>query len=152
MKHDEKNNGQYTSVTPGITRRASAMRKQVAAGDLAMTTSKADENGGAYFRPAATPGLPRVNTWRGRMSSTSDLRGIPARLEEETFELREAVLLCIAKSIGLAHPENHDPLVNSQAPSVSAASTPNSPMFPPGGRSSSRSPFGNVLDMVNATS
>ena len=153
-KHDEKDYGPYPFATPGLARRASTMRKQVAAGDLAMTTSsKPDENGGAYFRPAVTPGLPRVDTWRGRMSSTSDLRGLPASAEEETFELREAVLICIAKSIGLAHPSENllDPLVQSGAPSVSAASTPTSPMFPPGGRSSSRSPFGNVLDMVHAS-
>ncbi|RSH91000.1 phosphatidylcholine and lysophosphatidylcholine phospholipase [Saitozyma podzolica] len=145
-----------------FVRRASAMRKQVAAGDLAMTrTEGPDENGGAYYRPAAqTPGLPRMDTWRGRSSgSTHDLRtheGVPleqSKYLEDEYELREAVLLCIAKSIGLAQPTetNIDSLGrNSLAPSVSAVSTPNSPMFPANGRPA-RSPFGNVLDMMNAS-
>ncbi len=145
-------------------RRASSLRKQVAAGDLAMTSSALpNENGGAYYRPATlTPGLPRTETWRGRLSgSTIDLRpqnGMPLDSppdgKEDTFELREAVLMCIAKSIGLAQPSegNLDSLGRaSKAASVSAVSTPNSPMFPPGVRSSSRSPFGNVLDMMNAS-
>lgn len=147
-----------------LVRRASAMRKQVAAGDLAMSHAAVpDENGGAYFRPAAqTPGLSRMDTWRGRLStSTIDLRnhnGVPIESspdqKEETFELREAVLLSIAKSIGLAEPTEGtmDSIGHaSLAPSVSAVSTPNSPMFPPGGRNSSKSPFGNVLDMMNAS-
>lgn len=147
-----------------VFRRASSVRKQVAAGDLAMSNSAStDENGGAYYRPSQTPGLSRMDTWRGRFSgSTIDLQdqgGMPIATSpnelDNTFELREAVLLSIAKSIGLAQPVdgNIDPLGRaSVAPSVSAASTPNSPMFVPGGRTASRSPFGNILDMMNASS
>ena len=150
--------------TSNVVRRTSAMRKQVAAGDLAMTSSTiSDENGGMYYRPAAqTPGISRMDTWRGRLSgSTIDLRehgGVPMQTspdeQEESFELREAILMSIAKSIGLAQPtEANVGSIGraSMAPSVSAASTPNSPMFPPGGRNTSRSPFGNVLDMMNAS-
>jgi lysophospholipid hydrolase len=142
-------------------RRASAIRKQVAAGDLALNNSSGyDDNGGAYYRQSArTPGIPRMDTWRGNISgSTGDLpthrHGIPVgetsqKTAETTHsELRDAVLQCIARSIGLSQPvpeSNQD----SHAPSVSAFSTPNSPMFPPN-RPSSRSPFGNVLDMMNA--
>jgi lysophospholipid hydrolase len=81
------------------------------------------------------------------------LEQTPDALEDE-FELREAVLMCIAKSIGLAQPteSNVDSFGRPSATaSVSALSTPNSPMFPPNGRSA-RSPFGNVLDMMNASS
>lgn len=146
-----------------FVRRTSAMRKQVAAGDLAMSSlSGAEENGGAYYRPSAvTPGLPRMDTWRGQVGNTTaidlgdhghsygDQSGT-----DDSFELRDAILISIAKSIGLAQPteNNLDPLGRSSlAPSVSAISTPNSPMFPPNSRTS-KSPFGNVLDMMNASS
>ena len=148
-------------------RRTSASRKQVAAGDLAMTSNAnadANANGGAYFRPAAqTPGLSRTDTWRGRLSgSYANLRehsGVSVEStgqfrQEETFELHEAVFACIAKSIGLAQPSDgieERVARSSMAPSVSAASTPNSPLFPSGGRGLSRSPFGNVLDMLNTS-
>lgn len=151
--------------TNAFVRRTSAMRKQVGAGDLAMTRNTGpDETGGAWYRPTAqTPGLPRMDTWRGRVfGSTVDLsqlhHGQPLReadenaLEDE-WELREAVLACIAKSIGLVSPAENgtEPITRSSvAPSVSALSTPNSPLFLPNGRGNARSPFGNVLDMMNA--
>ncbi len=141
-------------------RRTSALRKQVAAGDLAITSSTPDASG-AYYRPTAqTPGLPRLDTWRGRVSRSPTYMGQPGGVqvradspeEEETFEIRTAVLACIAKSIGLAHQPEQDLGRQSGAPSTSALSTPNSPLFPPNGRSSSRTPFGNVLDLMNASS
>ena len=163
--------------TSTFVRRHSAMRKMVAAGDLAMTRST--QEGGAYFRPTAqTPGLPRMDTWQGRVSgSTVDLNGykddklrIASELEDES-ELREAVMVCIARSVGLLQPNVDDgAALRSFAPSMSASaiSTPNSPMFPPhgygshmstsgaghsiGGGSARRAPFGNVLDMMNAAS
>nr|XP_019012887.1 lysophospholipase NTE1 [Kwoniella pini CBS 10737]OCF51668.1 lysophospholipase NTE1 [Kwoniella pini CBS 10737] len=149
-----------------FVRRASAFRKQVAAGDLAMAQRNVpDEKGGAYYRPSVqTPGLPRMDTWLGRFSqSSTDLahhngvsvspsteHGTP---QEESFDLKEAVLMSIARSIGLAQPteSNIDSIGrNSMAPSVSALSTPNSPMFPPNGKPG-KSPFGNVLDMMAAS-
>ncbi|WWD18608.1 lysophospholipase NTE1 [Kwoniella shandongensis] len=152
--------------TSPFMRRTSAMRKQVAAGDLAMATRNVpDDTGGAYYRPSAqTPGLPRMETWRGRFSgSTTDLahqNGLsvsPSETEgspEETgFDLKEAVLMSIARSIGLAQPsEGNIDLIGrgSIPPSVSALSTPNSPMFPPNGKGS-KAPYGNVLDMMNAS-
>lgn len=158
------NSGIEQRQSTSFNRRASAIRKQVGAGDLAMTSvSGPSENGGAYYRPTVnTPSLPRMDTWRGRLSnSTTDVRqhhGVPVDSspdeEEEAFELREAVLTCIAKSIGLAQPNesNLDGLGQSSvAPLVSAASTPNSPMFPPNGKGSTKSPFGNLLDMMNAS-
>lgn len=144
-----------------FVRRTSAMRKQVAAGDLAMSTLAAtDENGGAYYRPSAvTPGLARMDTWRGSLHTSSinvDGHGAsydPPSDNDDSFELRDAVLISIARSIGLAQSTeaNLDSLGRSSvAPSVSAMSTPNSPMFPPNNRAS-KSPFGNVLDMMNAS-
>jgi lysophospholipid hydrolase len=147
-------------------RRTSAMRKQVAAGDLAMSsTSGSSKNDGAYYRPSArTPGLPRMDTWRGQNNNSwNDFTAHPGGVHveeptsdgaEEEFELRDAVLECIARSIGLSQPTPDSQTENtSHAPSVSAFSTPNSPMFPTNtGRPSSRSHFGNVLDMMNASS
>jgi len=118
------------------------------------------DNGGVYYRPSArTPGLPRMDTWRGALPTAREdwqNDGIPASPDEpdvDDFELRDAVLDAIAKSIGLAQVDHGlDSLGRSSiAPSVSAISTPNSPMFPPNTRAS-RSPFGNVLDMMNASS
>lgn len=154
---------------PQYIRRASAMRKQVGAGDLAMSNVTIPDGDGAYYRPSArTPGLPRMDTWRGGArfpGSTYDLNehdGVafvpsPTEMESESIELRDAVLICIAKSIGLAQPaegtifDSHGR--SSAAPSASGLSTPNSPMFPPmsNKRSSSITPFGNVLDMMNAS-
>ena len=148
---------------PDVVRRASAIRKQVAAGDLAVgNLNTADENGGAYYRPSAqTPGLSRIETWQGRFSGSatdlSQVNGIAVESplsEEDGFDLKQAIAICIAKSIGLAQAVERTPESNpnlSVTPSVSAFSTPNSPMFPPNGRSSSRSPYGNVLDMMNAS-
>ena len=149
-----------------IVRQTSAMRKQVGAGDLATSSiNLSDGIGGAYYYPTArTPSIPRMDTWRGHFSgseSSYDLRahhGIPMVnspdvVKGESIELHEAVLICIAKSIGLANPAETQPDSmgrTSKATSVSAVSTPNSPMFPPNTRSS-RSPFGNVLDMMNAS-
>jgi lysophospholipid hydrolase len=147
-----------------FVRRASAIRKQVAAGDLAMSSAGGrDDNGGAYYRPSArTPGIPRMDTWRGTLSSSvnemslHDHGGVHVEDPDvdddgvDTFELRDAVLQCIARSIGLSQPIPESNVDTSHAPSVSAFSTPNSPLFPPN-RPSSRSPFGNVLDMMNAS-
>jgi lysophospholipid hydrolase len=93
---------------------------------------------------------------------------VPLDLLEDEYELREAVLTCIAKSIGLVQPQSTEPTHahdhfggrSSFAPSVSNLSTPNSPMFPPhmAHRPKGASPsqggqghFGNVLDMMNAS-
>ncbi|KAK8858713.1 lysophospholipase NTE1 [Kwoniella newhampshirensis] len=153
--------------TSPFMRRTSAIRKQVAAGDLAMATRNVpDDTGGAYYRPGVqTPGLPRMDTWRGRFSgSSTDLahhNGLSVSPSEsgdsprdEGFDLKEAVLMSIAKSIGLAQPSegNIDSIGRASIPpSVSALSTPNSPMFPPSGKGS-RAPYSNVLDMMNAAS
>ncbi|WVW84836.1 lysophospholipase NTE1 [Kwoniella bestiolae CBS 10118] len=151
-----------------FVRRKSAFRKQVAAGDLAMGQRNVpDEKGGAYYRPTVhTPGLPRMDTWMGRFpGSSTDLAhhngvavtpssGDYGTPQDESFDLKEAVLMSIARSIGLAQPtENNIDSIgrNSFAPSVSALSTPNSPMFPPNGRPGVKSPFGNVLDMMAAS-
>ena len=143
-------------------RRHSALRKQVAAGDLAMTRAKEDEK--YYYRAGpTTPGLPRMDTWRGRSPVTSTLangqHGLPVSPEsdmedEEHFDLKAEVVICIAKSIGLSHTtQTPDTAVRGSVASPSVLSTPNSPMFPPNNhnRSASRAPFGNVLDMMNAS-
>ena len=147
-----------------FVRRTSGLRKQVAPGDLAMSRHQPDEYNGAYYRPAQrTPGLPRMDTWQGRFAgSSTDVRrhgGQPVEPSPELdldehfeTELREAVVLSMARSIGLAQPvEGLERTARSSvAPSVSAMSTPNSPMFLPQGRGA-KAPFGNVLDMMNAS-
>ena len=145
-------------------RQNSAIRKQVAAGDLAMSNMSQDGvNGGAFYRKSAqTPGLPRQDTWRGMIyGSKTDLpqsNGVAidstSEEAERDAEIREAILLSIAKSIGLIQPsQSHaDSFAHSSlAPSVSASSPPMSPMFPATGRRGVKSPFGNVLDMLNAS-
>lgn len=154
-----------------FVRQHSALRKQVAAGDLAMTRQRNDdENGGYYYRATAqTPGLPRMDTWVGR-SSTLHGEGEAVSpgsfTEEDAFDLKAEVVVCIAKSIGLSQqtPDGTlDPMMRGSVASASVFSSPNSPMFPPNGRAShgqthgsgsgqGRSPFGNVLDMMNASS
>ncbi|OXM79313.1 lysophospholipase NTE1 [Cryptococcus neoformans Bt63] len=165
----------FRHASPFI-RRTSAMRQQVAAGDLAMSVHNLpDESGQAYYRPTAiTPGLSKMDTWQRRYSSSWNLNDLPhadgqpvdpqgddKSLLNETFDLKEAVLNSIAKSIGLyQESESNSDMIarSSMAPSVSALSTPNSPMFPPNGgtplqgSTRSRPPhFGNVLDLINAS-
>lgn len=166
----------FRHASPFI-RRTSAMRQQVAAGDLAMSVHNLpDESGQAYYRPTAiTPGLSKMDTWQRRYSSSWNLNDSPhtdgqpvdpqrddESLLNESFDLKEAVLNSIAKSIGLyQEAESNSDMIarSSMAPSVSALSTPNSPMFPPNagtplqGSTRSRPPhFGNVLDLINASS
>ena len=151
-----------TRQSSTYVRRHSALRKQVAAGDLAMTRAKEDEK--YYYRAApTTPGLPRMDTWRGRAPLTSRLsqshNGLPVSPDsdledDEHFDLKSEVVVCIAKSIGLSHTtQTPDTGVRGSVASPSVLSTPNSPMFPANAhnRSTSRAPFGNVLDMMNAS-
>nr|ODN85379.1 lysophospholipase NTE1 [Cryptococcus depauperatus CBS 7841] len=169
--------GMVARHTPPFVRRTSAMRKQVAAGDLAMSMTSTDDNK-AYYRPTAqTPGMSRMDTWRARYPSPTQpmkiSQGFPVESAEDdesypgdTINLKEAVLMSIAKSIGLVQSGHHnvDSIgKSSMAPSVSAFSTPNSPMFPStsnqnstGGtgtpdRRSKLPPFGNVLDLINTS-
>jgi len=156
-----------------FVRQHSALRKQVAAGDLAMSRRKdEDENGGYYYRATAqTPALPRMDTWLGKFTNEKNGHGgqfvasTPSAQsdDENVFDLKAEVVVCIAKSIGLSQqtPDGSlDPnsLVRGSVASASVLSSPNSPMFPPhrggvGARSTnSKSPFGNVLDMMNASS
>jgi lysophospholipid hydrolase len=152
-----------------FVRQHSALRKQVAAGDLAMTRQRnQDENGGYYYRATAqTPGLPRMDTWLGRSSAIhgeGEAVSPGSFTEEDAFDLKAEVVVCIAKSIGLSQqtPDGTlDPMMRGSVASASVFSSPNSPMFPPNGRAShnqthgsgqGRSPFGNVLDMMNASS
>ncbi|KAL7422996.1 phosphatidylcholine and lysophosphatidylcholine phospholipase [Cryptotrichosporon argae] len=150
-----------------FTRRTSAGRKQVAAGDLAMT-SGGGQNSDAYFRPGPkTPGLPRMDTWRPKYPSSPEVQLNALHVEAtelpddsagdggDRFDLREAVVMSIAKSIGLAQPVEPAPADGwsrkSLAPS-NMSSAPGSPMFPPSSRAANgRSHFGNVLDMMNAS-
>lgn len=142
-----------------FVRRVSGLRKQVAAGDLAMTrTNTNQDNGGSYYRHAIqTPALPRMETWRGRSADVHAHGGIHLDEtpigEEDMYELKAEVVGCIARSIGLQSAETSwDTFGRGSVASASVLSTPNSPMFPPhlAGRSS-RQPFGNVLDMMNAS-
>ena len=154
--------GTAARQSSAFVRQHSALRKQVAAGDLAMTRQRNDdENGGYYYRATAqTPGLPRMDTWTGRFTH-GDGEPVSPEGEEDAFDLKAEVVVCIAKSIGLSQqsPDGTlDPMMRGSVASASVLSSPNSPMFPPNGRShlgqsgDRRSPFGNVLDMMNASS
>ncbi|BEJ14129.1 hypothetical protein CspHIS471_0313030 [Cutaneotrichosporon sp. HIS471] len=141
-----------------FTRQASAMRKEVTPGDLATTHGHDADVGDTYYRPLKTPGLPRMDTWRGR-TPVSSSSFIGSRLDsaiDDEGDLREALVNCIAKSIGLFQPANIQ-IDSSQgqspfAPSM-AMSAQGSPMFHPAQRamSNGRPAFGNVLDMMNAS-
>lgn len=148
--HDSRSHGPHAYDTP--RRQNSAYRKEVAAGDLAVTRIDADEN--TFYRPIKTPGLPRTDTWRGHVPSVSSNdyhSGVDAEEADEELqaELRNLLVESIAKSIGLLQPSDSHP--DSARRSVSASSTPGSPMFLPSGRPNGRGQFGNVLDMINAS-
>ncbi|KLT44470.1 patatin-domain-containing protein [Cutaneotrichosporon oleaginosum] len=141
-----------------FARQASAMRKEVTPGDLATTHGHDADVGDTYYRPLKTPGLPRMDTWRGRtpvMSTTFGGSRLESDIDDEG-DLRDALVSCIAKSIGLFQPANSQMETSqgqsSVAPSM-AMSTQGSPMFHPAQRitSNGRPPFGNVLDMMNAS-
>ncbi|KAL1413178.1 phosphatidylcholine and lysophosphatidylcholine phospholipase [Vanrija albida] len=135
-----------------LLRRNSAMRNEVAAGDLAMAGQK-DSDG--FFRPR----FPRIDTWRGRTptSSLNDRRRTSAYESEDDddyqFQLRDELVKCIAKSIGILQPPDQpgDSRGNRSIAASLSISTPNSPAMFPNGRPHGRSPFGNVLDMANAS-
>jgi lysophospholipid hydrolase len=131
-----------------LIRRTSAMRKQVAAGDLALDSAAV--SGDAYYRPpVTTPGIfSRTPTWRSRLSSTTDFQRVDSD-DEDDEELREALVSCIAKSIGLFQAPEQPA---DSRHSVSAThSTPNSPPMFPNGRGQ-RQNVGNVLDLMNTIS
>lgn len=136
-----------------LIHRNSQMRKEVAAGDLALTADETAPVNDTFYRSPNTPGLPRMDTWRGRLSSTDHL-GFDSDEEDET-ELRDALVECIAKSVGLLQDAHHVDAHGRRSVSASVSlSTPNSPMLFPNGRphtSNGRPPFGNVLDMMNAS-
>lgn len=151
-------------------------RKQVGAGDLLSMTSNDASNSPPVYRPgprsARTPGLKRQDTWLERPSfgqsmstlglkrsadSSMKLGDLGKRQQEalgEDFDLRDAVMISIAESIGLIQSATPE----STAPSGSESqgwSTPTSPNLPGFGarsqsRNPSRSPFGNLsmLDML----
>lgn len=156
---DDTGNEDAVSTSPTnrhpatLIRRASAMRKHVAAGDLALTP--AVPSGDTYYRAPVTPGLPRIPTWRGRMSSTAE-SSLFSRIDsddedEDEFPLHDALVNCIAKSIGLL--QAPEATGGSSRLSVAAStnhSNPNSPSLFPYGRPG-RQTMGNVLDLMNAT-
>lgn len=141
-----------------LARKVSAMRKEVTAGDLATTHGHDAEVGDTYYRPLKTPGLPRMDTYRGHTpvaSSYFDGSRLDTDIDDES-DLREALVGCIAKSIGLLQPADvhadSSQGQTSMAPSM-AMSAQGSPMFHPAHRNTSngRPPFSNVLDMMNAS-
>lgn len=139
-------------------RQVSSMRKEVTAGDLATTHGHDAEVGDTYYRPLKTPGLPRMDTYRGRTPVASSYFA-GSRLDtdaDDEGDLREALVNCIAKSIGLFQPADihaeSSQGQTSMAPSMTM-SAQGSPMFHPAQRptSNGRPPFANVLDMMNAS-
>lgn len=123
------------SRSPAVVIQATSSRQLVHAGDLLSSTSHPSE----VFRPnhqsrnsLFTPSL----SWR-RLPS-EDESGSPPVISDDDFDLRDAVMSCIAKSIGLLQP----PLSGDE--SVEA-----SPLFSPSESSRSRSgvfksPFGSL--------
>ncbi|BEI83292.1 hypothetical protein CcaverHIS002_0311600 [Cutaneotrichosporon cavernicola] len=126
--------------------RASAMRKEVTPGDLATTHGHDADVGDTYYRPLKTPGLPRMDTWRGRTPVSSN-SFVGSRLDsaiDDEGDLREALVNCIAKSIGLFQPANIQ---------IDSSQGQAHPLFHPAQRAmlNGRAAFGNVLDMMNAS-
>lgn len=169
------------SLSSRETLQRGTSRKQVGAGDLLSMTSNNASNAPPVYRPgprsALTPGLKRMDTWLERPSfgqsmstlglkrstdpNMNPLGELGKRQQEalgEDFDLRDAVMISIAESIGLIQSSTPE----STAPSGSESqgwSTPTSPNLPgfgarPGNnshsRNQSRSPFGNLsmLDML----
>lgn len=168
---------------PGTSRevfKRGTSRKQVGAGDLLSMTSNGSSNEPPAYRPgprsARTPGLRRMDTWLERPSfgqsmSTLGLKrsaefnqspqSASAKRQQEVlgedFDLRDAVMISIAESIGLIQSTTPESTIPSGSESQ-GWSTPTSPNVPGGGarsaashsRHQSRSPFGNLsmLDML----
>ena len=152
-KPDNNTTSPSASLRNRFTRHVSALRKQVAAGDLATDELSAPNEAQTSLTQSV---FPKADS--GRNTSTSNapphpLGGTLLLGSEDEFDLREQVTGCIAKSIGLLSPPTISDILarSSLAPSVSVLSTPNSPMFPPNGRSQSKSPHGNVLDLMNTS-
>lgn len=126
-----------SAMRPSIRSYASS-RKMVQAGDLLSTTGHPSE----MYRPRtftlfSTPRPAR----RDLLTSESDIL-VEEPEDSDDFDLREEVMSCIAKSIGLRQP-----------PTISDESLEASPPFPASdsGGSLYRSSFGSLslLDMVN---
>lgn len=159
-------------------------RKQVGAGDLLSMTLNNSSTEPPVYRPgprsARTPGLRRTDTWLERPSfgqsmSTLGLKrsaefnanpqtALAKRQQEvlgEDFDLRDAVMVSIAESIGLIQSTSPESTVPSGSESQ-GWSTPTSPNLMGAGarsvashsRNQSRSPFGNLsmLDMLQGNS
>ncbi|GHJ83736.1 hypothetical protein NliqN6_0138 [Naganishia liquefaciens] len=164
------------AVRGALKRRSS--RKQVGAGDLLSMTSSNASNDPPIYRPgprgSRTPGLRRTDTWLERpsfgqsmstlglkrSSDFNSMNPLAKRQQEvlgEDFDLRDAVMISIAESIGLIQSATPESTVPSGSESQ-GWSTPTSPNLPGGGarsttshsRHQSRSPFGNLsmLDML----
>lgn len=106
-------------------------RQHVQAGDLLTSTGQTnDGHSRSYTRPFTFLNTPRIATFKNI--------SFPARLSGDDFDLRDEVMSCIAKSIGLLQP-----------PMSGGESVEASPAFPPFDTSKSpsgsfTSPFGSL--------
>jgi lysophospholipid hydrolase len=116
--------------------RAQSSRKLVQAGDLMGTIS---ESSRPYARGGLnTPRVPRSGTHMPHAASKA-----PRLQEEDEFDLRDEVMTCIAKSIGLQQP----PL--SGGNSVEASPAVGATMMPDRSRSGQHpSPFGSLSSLM----
>ena len=124
----------HRSVRPHLS-----SRKLVQAGDLLSTVGFPSE----VFRPKSFVGLtvPRHTRRESMYGSDTDISANGDAPHPDDFNLKEEVMSCIAKSIGLIQPPSvGDELLES----------PSLPASDPGG-SSLRSPYGSLslLEMVN---
>lgn len=162
-------------LKPSMTRkdtfsqRRATNRKQVAAGDLlSMTTVRRDEEE-TYYRPT---GFGRTETWSmktpGSGARASPVNSLAHRKDckqyheptaeslHNEFDLKEAVMISIAESIGLIQVANSDG-VNPSGADSAALSTPNSPSLfghRHAARGPAKSPFGglSMLDISRSNS
>lgn len=124
-------------------------RHTVQAGDLLVPRGHAN----GYYRPISrsysilkTPRLPRLS---GPIEEGKSSRSSPGEISSEDFDLREEVMSCIAKSIGLLQP----PMSGSDSANVSPHLPPVDARQPPTS-AAYNSPFSSLslLDMGDDTS
>lgn len=128
-------------------RAQTANRKLVGAGDLLSMTTIGGED--AHYHRGPTPRTPGPRTPAREKARNKDHFPTIAQIDDEAdaeIDLREAIIVSIAESIGLAPAATPD----HRATSGAATSTPNSPSVHPS--ASGRSAFGSssMLDMLHS--
>ncbi|KZO92752.1 patatin-domain-containing protein [Calocera viscosa TUFC12733] len=102
---------QKTPMTPAFPVRSSM--NQVGAGDLFTMTNPSSEYVPSFNRPSSTTATPFLGP-RRRGKSDASVQDIAA-LTMEDFDLREEVMTCLARSIGLQQPSSPESMEPSPA-------------------------------------